>query len=166
MKKLPYGEGDVFCVPLADGTFSLGVIARMTNAGKVLLGYFFTTVFRQCPNVETMPLLRAEDAARIIRFGDLGLFNGEWTVVGRLPEWQRADWPMPPFIMRPPLTNTASLIFYSDEDPNKVSRIVKCDPNIDAYAKDSVFGYGAVAALIRQIVSEQERISETDCEHS
>ena len=150
MKKLPYGEGDVFCVPLGDGMFSLGVIARMAKQGKVLLGYFFTTVFRQCPNVETMPSLRAEEAARVIRFGDLGLLNGEWTVIGRLPEWQRDEWPMPAFIMRPPLTNSASLTYNSDEDPNRISRIVKCDPNSEGYATDSVYGYGAVEILLRQ----------------
>jgi hypothetical protein len=150
MKKLPYAEGDVFCVPLGDGTFLLGVIARMTNRGKVLLGYFFSTVFQQRPNVETMPPLRAKDAARIIRFGDLGLFNGEWTLVGRLPEWHRDEWPMPPFISRPPLTKSASLVYYSDDDPNRISHVVKCDPNSEGYARDSVYGYGAVEIILRE----------------
>ena len=30
-------------------------------------------------------------------FGDLGLINGEWRVLGRLPDWRRGDWPVPVF---------------------------------------------------------------------
>ena len=44
--KLPYSEGSVFLVPLTDGGYARGVVARSGPKGKVLFGYILGPV---CP---------------------------------------------------------------------------------------------------------------------
>src|SRR5213592_3499242 len=47
-RKLPYREGDVFAVPLQDGAYGIGVVARMDREGAVL-GYFFDRRYESVP---------------------------------------------------------------------------------------------------------------------
>jgi Immunity protein 26 len=100
--KLPYSEGSVFLVPLRQGGYARGVVARAGAKGKDLLGYFFG------PRIESIGAIALDDlnpagAGLRIRFGDLGLINGAWPILGRIPNWNRAKWPMPEFVRRDPL---------------------------------------------------------------
>jgi hypothetical protein len=88
--KLPYSEGSVFLVPLRNGGYARGVVARATAKGKTLFGYFFG------PRIEStgstvLDDLNPANATLRIRFGDLGLINGAWPLLGRIPNWDRAD---------------------------------------------------------------------------
>src|SRR5262245_62731168 len=114
--KLPYGEGSVFLVALREGGFARGVVARTTRRGKVLLCYFFG------PRLEIQALATLDDlnpdrALTSIRVGDLRLITGQWKVIGTVPNWHRAEWPMPNFVRRDPISGKAWLIRYSDVDP-------------------------------------------------
>ena len=71
MTKPPYSEGDVFAVPLTQGGYALGVVARAPKKGPVLLGYFFRDLFSTLPNESRAKNLRAIDAIKIKKFGDL-----------------------------------------------------------------------------------------------
>ena len=46
--KLPYSEGSVFLVPLRNGGYARGVVARATGEGKGLFGYFFGPRLASC----------------------------------------------------------------------------------------------------------------------
>src|ERR1700736_2791876 len=105
--KLPYSEGSVFLVPLKTGGFARGVVARAPKrAGKVLLGYFFGP---RVPSTNDALLSDLDPANAVlrIRFGDLHLIDGTWAIVGRVPNWDRSDWPMPDFVRRELLTTRA-----------------------------------------------------------
>src|SRR3954463_2173797 len=117
--KLPYSEGSVFIVPLRKGGFGRGVVARSGQKGKVLLGYFFGPKLLSAENVAIDDLDPANAVLRIM-FGDLGLINGEWKIVGRIRDWKRTDWPMPDFVRRDPLRPRAVLVRYSDTDPQRI----------------------------------------------
>jgi hypothetical protein len=49
-RKLPDSEGDGFAVPLRDGGYAIGVVARMDRKGSVL-GYFFGPRYDEPPKL-------------------------------------------------------------------------------------------------------------------
>src|SRR6476660_1809183 len=99
---LPYSEGSVFMVPLRKGGYARGVVARASDEGKGIFGYFFGP---RIPSIEDVPLddLVPFNSITRIMFGDLGLINGSWPIVGRVPNWSRSQWSMPDFVRRDPL---------------------------------------------------------------
>jgi hypothetical protein len=151
MKKLPYREGDVFAVPLRNGGFSLGVVARSPGRGKVLLGYFFGEKFPSPPRPSDLPPLLPENALKAVKFGDLSLMTGEWPVVGHLQNWDRDNWPMPKFIRRAPFTS-ARLVSYADDDPSKEVAEEPCNSDAEGYEEDGLMGAGFVELLLTELL--------------
>lgn len=147
--KLPYSEGSIFFVPLRNGGFGRGVVARASPNGKGLFGYFFGPRLSS-PDSEPLNDLKAVDAVLSVRFGDLGLINGEWPIRGTVLKWNRAEWPMPDFARRPPGL-AARLVRYSDTDP---MRIESEQPIADdaGLPTDSASGYGAVEIKLTKLL--------------
>ncbi|MBA4387844.1 MAG: hypothetical protein C0404_07675 [Verrucomicrobia bacterium] len=151
--KLPYSEGAIFLVPLRKGGYARGVIARASSEGKVLLGYFFG------PRLSSAAITKSADldpskALLRVRFGDLGLMNGEWPIRGRIHNWNRTQWPMPDFVRTDPLMKKKPvLVRYSDDDP---SRIEVESPVIDdaGLGTDSMAGYGAVELRLTKLLCD------------
>ncbi len=79
-KKLPYREGDWFAVPLGDGDYAVGLVARMDGKGGVL-GYFFGPLHDHVPAVQEIAHLIVADALVIERFSDLNLLQGAWRII-------------------------------------------------------------------------------------
>jgi len=148
--KLPYTEGSVFLVPLRSGRFARGVVARATPRGRVIYGYFFGPPL---PSTKNVPLddLSPKKALLQLRFGDLGLISGDWRVCGKVPLWDRAEWAMPGFVRRNPLTAHALLVRYSDGDPNKIDTAEPCQAGCEL-PTDSLSGYRAVEIKLSQIL--------------
>ena len=101
--RLPYIEGDWFAVPLRDGGWAAGRVARMPprpKRGIHLLGYFFGPRRDRVPTLDEIMGLEPEAAISVERFHDLGLVEGRWPVLGGGgPGWagERDRWPMPAF---------------------------------------------------------------------
>lgn len=151
MINLPYEEGTIFSVPLRTGGYARGVVARANNEGKVLLGYFFGPQFTSANN---MPIEDINPANSIlcVRFGDLGLINGKWKILGKIPNWNRTQWPMPNFIRHDPLSNRSWLVQYSDNDPNFVEKESPVS-NDCSLPHDLLSGYGAVEIKLTKLLS-------------
>jgi hypothetical protein len=75
MKKLPYREGTWFAIPLETGGFGVGVVARATKRGKVILAYFFGPHRSEVPSLDEVERLSPEDAVAVAHVGDLGLHD-------------------------------------------------------------------------------------------
>jgi hypothetical protein len=126
MAKLNYHEGDWFAVPLGQGGYALGIIARTSPLG-VLLGYFFGPRQAELPTLDDAEALRADKAVWITRFTDRGLRDRrrsgrQWPVLGRLADWDRKRWPMPAFARLDARTGHAFRVFYADNDPDSRPR--------------------------------------------
>ncbi|PIT01756.1 hypothetical protein TSA1_13990 [Bradyrhizobium nitroreducens] len=153
--KLPYEEGSVFAMPLPNGGFARGVVARMPRNGKVLLGYFFG------PHLEargeaTLDDLHPDLAVARIRFGDLGLIEGRWLILGNIPSWNRADWPFPDFVRRDPISRKAWLVRYVNDDPlRSVSELLSNYEDLQLLDSDGLFGAGAAEARISKLLLAQ-----------
>jgi hypothetical protein len=124
--RLPYSEGDVFGVPLDGGEWALGVVARAAPEGRQLLGYFFGPKRAELP--EDVPELQPEDAVSVERFGDLGLIERAWPVLGAHPRWRREEWPMPAFRGEDVVSGAIFRVVYDDDDPGELLERRRVDP--------------------------------------
>lgn len=150
---LPYSEGTWFAVPLTQGGYAVGLVARSTSEGEVILCYFFGPRRDVLPPLAEVVSLRPEGAVRVARVGDLGLMNGTWTILGRTDLWRRVDWPMPYFVRRDELSRRAWRVTYSDEDPNQVLYEEEVDYELGGLDRDSVWGAKFAEASLSKILS-------------
>lgn len=139
--RIRYREGDLFAVPLDDGGYAAGLAARSNQQG-VVLGYFFGRRFADLPEVDQFAELTSEDAVVVERFGDLGLIQESWPVLGQMPGWRRGDWPMPAFSRAELLTGRLLRVEYSDDDPNSLLREVEvASSEFEQLAEDGLAGF-------------------------
>jgi len=152
-KTLPYREGTWFAVPLRDHGFAAGIAARMDGRGGVF-GYFFGPRWETIPPIQKLTHLRPEDALLRARFGDLGLIDNKWPVVGVMPVWNRNVWSLPPFINVDKTTNRAVKVTLSNDDLAFVGQ-ESCDPTLaKELPQDADYGYGAVEIVLTKLLSE------------
>lgn len=152
MPKTNYREGDWFALPLREGGFGIGVVAR-TNPDGVLLGYFFGPRRDDVPSVDAVADLKPPDAVLVAMFGHLGLKKGTWPIIGRIDGWERVDWPMPPFVRYEELTGRSIKVLYDDNDPNRVIREEQVQPGVaEQLPKDGLLGAGAVEKLLTALL--------------
>jgi len=107
-----FGEGDVFALPLRDRGWALGVLTRHDDS--VGVGYFFGPRLNEIPS--SLPLLTPGRPLVIERFGDLGFCEGDWRILGRLPNWDSKAWPIPPFGRFDVSQRKAWRVHYRDHD--------------------------------------------------
>jgi hypothetical protein len=148
VSKHRYSAGDWFAVPLREGGFAVGLVARASASG-VLLGYFFGPKVDEVPSLEAVSGLRANDAAIVRRFGHLGLEQGKWPILGRSTTWEPAAWPMPVFVRYEELSGRSLQVVYADDDPNELLREQQVPPgDAEQGPKDGMLGAGAVEKLL------------------
>jgi Immunity protein 26 len=153
MSKFPYSEGSAFFVPLRRGGYGRGVVARAAPDGKVLLGYFFGPRMESNTTAALDDLHPAKTILRV-RFGALGLLNGEWSIFGTVPRWNRSQWSTPDFVRRDPLARLKPrLVHYSDDDPSL--RVAEHPIDDDSGLEpDALYGYGAVEIALTKLIDE------------
>lgn len=152
MRKRKYHEGDVTAVPLTSGGFGVAVIARVAPQGKIAYGYLFKMRLKDASEQSDPLGLDPRNSVLQLRFGDLGIIKGEWPIIGRIPNWNRAEWPMVAFARRDDLSRQAWKVTYSDTDPSARESEVPCAYESDL-PRDALFGSGAVETTLTQIVN-------------
>jgi hypothetical protein len=153
MVRINYSEGDWFAVPLRDGGFAVGVVAR-ANPKAALLGYFFGPRREAVPSLEELAALKASDADLVGKFGHLGLTKGKWPIIGRIPDWDRNDWPMPVFVRYEELTGRSFNVFYDNDDPAKLVREEQVAPGAGEQGpKDGLMGAGYVERVLTRLLT-------------
>ena len=117
----------------------------------MLLGYFFGARLT-AQSEAVLSQLEASDAVLSLRFGDLGLFKGIWPIIGKLPSWDPAKWPMPNAVRRDPLGKIKPiLIRYDDNDPSEIlsEAVLERDNGLPA---EGLAGYGFVEAILSKLL--------------
>jgi hypothetical protein len=152
MAKVNYCEGDWFAVPLREGGFAVGVVAR-ANPKAALLGYFFGPRRVDVPSLEDMADLKPADAVLVGKLGHLGLTGGTWPILGRLEGWDRDEWSMPVLVRYEELTGRSFKVSYDDDDPNKLIREEQVVPGSDEQGpKDGLMGAGYAEKVLRSLL--------------
>jgi Immunity protein 26 len=150
--RVRYGEGDWFAVPLRDGGFGVGILARANRKG-VLLGYFFGPRRGQIPELPDVTPLRASDAVLVAKFGHLGIRDGRWPLLGVLDGWNREDWPMPIFGRYEELSERNFQVFYEDDDPNVLLKEKEVSAaEISRLPENGLYGDVALAITLNQLI--------------
>lgn len=152
--KINYEEGSYFAVPLKQGGFGIGVVARMAPRGRALLGYFFANHFADVPMLKELATFRPSDAITVQIFGDLGLVNGEWPVIGKPHDWNRDEWKMPVFYRQEPIMGMLFLVEYPDDNPNGLSIETKATTEqVIGLEKDCAHGYESMSGLLSRLIA-------------
>jgi hypothetical protein len=153
-EKCKYREGDWFAVPLRTNGYAVGIIARAAQQGGILLGYFFGPRRHDLPNLDDVRNCRSTDAILVARFGDLGLLNCAWSVLGHY-QWNRSSWPMPVFARKDVVSGNVSLVEYDEDDPSRELRFKKPGHrNASQYPDDGLFGFGAVELRLTKLLED------------
>lgn len=154
-RKVNYREGDWVAVPLRDGGYAIGMLARVSVSG-ILFGYFFGPKLRHVPEERDIQGKVYSDAILYVRFGDLGITKGEWPVIFRPNDWKRDEWPMPDFVSTDLLRPKATKIRYDEDDLQTVTdRTPWPVEMVDLLPKDGLFGYGAVELRLTRFLDEE-----------
>jgi Immunity protein 26 len=149
--KLNYKEGTWFAIPLRSSGFAVGVVARAKRG--IILCYAFGPHRDTVPALAGISHLKAKDAVRVFRVGDLHLITLKWPIIGQTKNWNHSEWPMPVFIRRgmlPPYTNF--LVFFSDEDPTKRIREEREQNDRPDLPEDSLKGAGAAEITLTKVI--------------
>lgn len=88
-------KGQLFCIPLWNKEYCLGLVAHVDRA-KFVYYYIFDVRFRKIPLVEEVAELASDDAFHIRTADALPIRNGDWPILG-IPSWfNSVDWPVLP----------------------------------------------------------------------
>lgn len=94
--KRSYENGSIFCVPLRNDGYAIGLVARNDQRGLVF-GYFFGPRLQSVPDAVDTSILMPQNAILVGQFGDNGLRKRKWKRIGAITPWCPEDWPMPLF---------------------------------------------------------------------
>ncbi|CAN97846.1 hypothetical protein sce7677 [Sorangium cellulosum So ce56] len=152
-RRIPAPNGTVFLVPLRDGGYATGVLARATGEGHAL-GYFFGPRVSKASDVD-MAKLVPENALLIGKFGDLELLRKNWPLVDALKDWTPSDWPMLPMARIDEAAGRAWLSTYDDS----FNCVKETEIDIDTasrYPYDRMMGAGAVEIRLTNLIRSAE----------
>ena len=163
-KKL-YREGDWFLVPLdrRPGQYGLGLVARVGRRG-LLAGFFFGPVLDRVPSRTEWRAraegLRPADALLVQQFGDLGIQDEAWPVLGQSPRWsiEREGWRLPDFGYVDPVSPTRGYLrSYDPDDPSKFIGETECSAEeARAHFPDDLAGHVALQAVLTKALLAQD----------
>lgn len=154
--KIPYKEGTWFALPLRSNGYALGIVARMNGRG-IIFGYFFGPKRLSIPPLDEVCKLLAKDAVLLTQFGDIGLVNNEWTIIGNCKNWNSYEWPMPPFVRVDEISGQSWKIFYDEKSLNFIKK-EPCDPKkINKFPYDRLSGSGAVEIRLTMILDPDKQ---------
>jgi hypothetical protein len=116
-----------------------------------MLAYLFGPTHWTLPTLADVQELKAADALKVIRTGDVAVANGRWPVIGNMVNYQREDWPVPMFIRRADTLKRAWQATYAD-DPAKPEREVSVPYETQGLESDSLYGYGSTELLMTKLL--------------
>jgi hypothetical protein len=151
-RQVNYTEGTCFFVPLREGGFARGVLARLDGQGRIF-AYFFGPKLPEARG--DFEGVRSQDAELAGLCGDLGLLKGDWPQVGRLKDWNRSHWPLPALYREDVSDRLAWLTYYDDKSLDFV-REEPVEYKGSQYAKhpyDRLMGYGSVEIRLTKSLS-------------
>ena len=111
-KKIKVKEGDVFAVPLRQGGYGIGLVAREHKT--LTLGYFFKKIYSSVPDDIDITDINKWEVVLIGKFSSMGIENGEWPLIKIIPDYNRNEWPIPVLKMQEPLSEKYFAVVYDD----------------------------------------------------
>ncbi len=151
-EKLPYKEGTWFAIPLRQGGYAAGRVARHSGNGCIL-AYFFGPKRETIPALDELDNLTSDSAIRVARVGDLGIIEGSWPIIGDSAKWEREKWPIPAFIRKDDIGKAAWRIVYADDNPLQIITEERIPYDSSGYERDGLDGAGAAEIVLTRLLS-------------
>ncbi|MDJ1496835.1 Imm26 family immunity protein [Cytophagaceae bacterium DM2B3-1] len=142
LKKRRYSIGDVFCVPLAEKGYCLGLITHIHPRLRVPLGCFFKKLYKKVPAIDRK-IIRKENVILVKKFGIQGFDDGSWPIIGKLDPFEIKEWPIPIFLRRLNLS-PPQFVYYNQDLEEVKSEEVSEGTNLSLYHEDGLGGSGFV----------------------
>ena len=153
-KKLKYGLGTVFCVPLRKSNYGIGVVSRHRRNGLIAFGYFFGPKRDSIPSDVGSLELDRNKAVLWARFGDQGLQDGSWPIIGVVPKWSPSAWPMPMFLSEQIGEPNVGLATLDESTFECVKVISKPRSQVERshFAEDALYGYICLEEVLSDLL--------------
>lgn len=150
-KKLKIKEGDVFAVPLLQGGYAIGLVAREHKG--ITLGYFFKSIFTEVPEFLDATDINSWPVAFIGKFSSLGIEEEEWPLLKTNFVFKREDWPIPVFKMQDLLTEQYFAVLYDDTLVNE-ERYKITKEEADKLFGHAYSGHGSLQKKISSLIDD------------
>jgi hypothetical protein len=151
-----YNEGQWFGIPLRQGGYALGIIVRGSYKTKGGLGYFFGPKYARIPDENDTIEKKKDDAVLISWFGDLGIINGNWPLIGSSHQFSRDEWPIPIFGREISLIPNRGMIIEYEDNPKGEWRVQKETPvdlkEITGLPVDGFLGGGVIEIKLTKLL--------------
>jgi hypothetical protein len=150
-KRLKIPEGSVFLVPLTDGDYGFGVLIRTSGDGSCY-GAFFGPSVKNSNEVDFSCLVE-EGAILRCRFGDYGLHNQLWPVIGSIPDWGSNRWGLPQFARHHDNPELRYVTTYDDRLDAIEEVLVPVKDALNLF-EDTQFGSGSVEIRLTKLLRQ------------
>lgn len=150
-------EGDVFLVPLIESPkYAIGVAARSSRG--IVLGYFFAPPLDSIPSMDIAESLAPDETIATKMFGDPGLLKKQWPVLGKHPNWDRSEWPIPVFLRTDDISGRHSFVYYEDDllDWKIAAAELSSQVDVERYPRDSLAGCVALQIVLTKVLLRGE----------
>lgn len=151
-----FREGNFFSVALGHGGFGIGLLARQPRRGTVVLAYFFGPRRTLNNLTEGLSALKPSDAQMVCRLKDTGLHRGLWRVVAVSPDWDRQQWPVPPFLRKEGLSGKSIRVEYDGDNLMVPSRETVAGVTDAALPDDMVFDEERMVEALDKLLVEHK----------
>lgn len=142
-------EGAVFLVPLPTSGYGVGVLVRTNKKGQAF-GFFFGPCVENAGQV-VIENLKPANVMLMCRFGDYGLFNGRWPIIGHIKDWKINRWDLPKFVRPHDYENLKYLTEYNDR-LQAVSEHVVDAQSVSHLPEDAQYGSSIVEKKLGELL--------------
>jgi hypothetical protein len=142
-------EGDLCAVPLNDGGYGVGLIARKND--KIVLGYFFSYISSNVPIDIPPAVLGKKNVILIAKFSSLRIDSGDWPIIGNPIPFVKSDWPIPIFRHRDDIVGVYRARILG-EDLFTAREYIISDEEADKLYQDGLFGAVALASRLNRVL--------------
>jgi hypothetical protein len=147
-------EGELITIPI-EGKYAVGLVTRI-NTNKIPLGYFYSTLFTQIPNSVDNLLIEFQNPILIIEFGSQGFKDGTWSIIGSLPNFERANFPVPVFYHH--TKPFKPVLVYFDDNMDEIKRQTIDESEIEQYKEypeTGLAGSGFIEKRLKRLITEK-----------
>lgn len=150
-KKIKIIEGNIFAVPLVQGGYAIGLIARRHKTSS--LGYFFDKIYLSPPEELDIADINNWKVALIGQFSAIGIEEGEWPLLKTNFDFNREEWPIPVLKMQDPLSEKYFAVIYDDTLFNEERHLITKE-EADKLFGHGVYGYVALEKKLSSILAD------------
>jgi hypothetical protein len=162
--KINYVEGDCFLVPLENGGYVRGVVARCNGSiiHKVF-SFFFLPKYEHIADAVVDNYLTPVNSLYVHFHTDLGLLDNRWKIIGKISPWIRENWALPVFGFTDLTLGKWGELRYYDEKTLQMCRQERVSiEKVINLPNDGGAGDGYIEGRVAHIIQDIELIQEIE----